>query len=118
MLRLHQTLIRLRSEDPSFVAGAIRATALGPDTLGFALERSGCWAIVHLRGAVTVDLPAHRGTGAAEIILTTESADFATDPLPIRFDSTPESYRVGFHRPGALIVAGLLPDSLSSSALR
>ena len=110
ILRLHQALLRFRRSEPSFANRTIQAVELGPDTLGFRFGTSGRVAVVHLRGSALVFLPDEPGDKFSdEVVLSTESADFADELALPRVNQTALGWQIRFDRPGAIVFAGKAP---------
>jgi len=110
ILRLHQALLRFRRSEPSFADRTIRAVELGPDTLGFWFGTTGRVAVVHLRGSALIFLPVELGDKFSdEVVLSTESVDFANESTLIRAVPTVLGWQIRFDRPGAIIFAGKAP---------
>jgi maltooligosyltrehalose trehalohydrolase len=116
VLRLYQALLALRREHRALAASdapAGEAEALDADTIAMRRADGGedFLIVAKLRGAGTIDVGTvhlvsgenqHRGAWA--VVLTTEDALFATDPVPIAVDRQPEGPVVHFSRPGAIIL--------------
>ena len=121
MLRLHQSLLRLRREDPA-LRGADAPTfgvhALDDDTL--VLVR---WSgqtmravVVRLRGSGSADLgrvPELASRTARDpwrIVLTSEASDFAVDPAPAEVELSGLFPVIHFQRAGAVILSRALAE--------
>ena len=99
--RLYRALLKLRRDEPAFRQGSHEATALGDDGIVMRLgigSGSEVVAVIRLKGSGTFALPEE--LSRLEVILTTEDAPFAPDPLPIAYDSA----EVRSIRPGAVVL--------------
>jgi maltooligosyltrehalose trehalohydrolase len=109
VLALYARLLALRLEYPGLGASLEpRARAFAPDDATIILERGGgFWIVVRLHaGDVDVARAAGEPLSRAgwDIVLTTEDAQFATDPRPPLVVWNPEGPAVTFHRAGAVIL--------------
>ena len=108
ILRLHQTLLRLRRERralQSSDACDCAADALDDSTVAFrreASEEDAVLVVARLRGDGAVAVPS-LGAGRYRTILDTEDPAFASDSRPPVIDMAAGSIR--FARPGALVFA-------------
>jgi maltooligosyltrehalose trehalohydrolase len=100
MHRLYRKLLALR---PTARDASDAAQALDGQTV--MLRRGALTVVVRLSGAGAVVIPQAASTWR-DMPLTTEDADVAVDPLPIRVDSA-GPFTVHFPRPGAAVFAGL-----------
>jgi maltooligosyltrehalose trehalohydrolase len=100
VLRLHRALLQLRSTNEALLGGdEFHGASDVPDDSTIALYRDDEFVVVaRLRGAGTVRLDP-LGASAWDVLLTTEDAEFAVDPVPIRYDGD----TVTFTRPGAIV---------------
>jgi maltooligosyltrehalose trehalohydrolase len=116
-LRLYRALLSLRRTEAAFDWSAHatqHARPAGPDAVIVRRDASGAAALVIARlrgeGELAVDAsdaPAPRHM-RWDLAFTTEDAAFAPDPAPIAVDlSTPETPRVRFSRPGALVLRAI-----------
>ncbi len=115
VLRLYDALLALRRRHRALAASEAtqgEAEAIDADTIAiFRRDEDDVFLVIaRLRGAGRADvgamaLAADLGTrGAWEVVLTTEDALFAIDPVPVTVDRQPEGPLVGFARPGAVIL--------------
>lgn len=106
-LRLHRALLALRRERLRDRFGRFDAAPVPPG--GLLLRLGDVAACVWLEGAGEIALP-HAG-GAPPVLLSTEDAAFATDPVPVEVTASGGIARVRFARPGAVLLA---PDRAPS----
>jgi maltooligosyltrehalose trehalohydrolase len=113
LLRLNQTLLRLRRSDPALrpaqgqshrcfapTAGAVVLLRQAPTALPLLL-------VCQLRNAGVVDLETHPlPTNDWHVVLTTEDADFAPDPQPPEVEMRATGPVLHFRRPGAVLLRG------------
>ena len=104
-LALHRALLHERARRPALQASAetsCEARALDESTIlvrrGGAAGQSDILAVTRLHGSGRVELPVSGG----RVMLTTEDAPFAVDPLPIAVDEL--SATLTFQRPGAVLL--------------
>ena len=110
-LELYRELLALRAREAALRASHSlfqQAAALDEDTMLLRrVDGDSCFhVVVRLRGAGTVDLPCD---GFAidlkhDVVLTTEESRFAGDPRSIALSMGSGSCRIGFGRPGALVL--------------
>jgi maltooligosyltrehalose trehalohydrolase len=113
VLALYRALLALRLDEPAL--GASEGTAgeaWAPDESSILIRRSAdesdgvIWIAARFRGTGAVDFsttPFKRDT-LADVLLTTEDAMFAADPMPPQIDAQPDGPIVRFARPGAVIL--------------
>ena len=102
MLRLYQRLLAVR-HGGSWSAEGHHAEALDDHSL--LLASGTLTTIVRLSGSGPVRLP-RAVSRWRDAVVTTEDADVAADPRPLRID-TAERFTVHFDRPGAIVLNGL-----------
>jgi maltooligosyltrehalose trehalohydrolase len=115
-LRLYRELLALRRREPALRGGMpFHVAAFDDATVGIQRATGGdtFLTVVRLKGAGTIDLVGRALTGQAdphdpvapwELILTSEDAAFAPDPLPPDIDTARSPTRVRFARPSAIIL--------------
>lgn len=116
-LQLHRELLRFRAADPSYAARAVRAEAIGPDSLRLRFGSSGRVALVHLRGEARLAWGGEADGLPPEVVLSTEATEFAADSQGIAVERTSGGWQVRFARPGAIILAGK-PEDLTATRSR
>ncbi|MGH9347304.1 MAG: malto-oligosyltrehalose trehalohydrolase [Vicinamibacterales bacterium] len=106
VVRLYQRLIALRATAaPLRVSdrGSYDASALDEETI-LLMRRNGAerlWIAARLGGTGRVTIG---GAAGAQVLLTTEDPDLATDPQPIGIDARDGHASVFFTRPGAIVL--------------
>jgi maltooligosyltrehalose trehalohydrolase len=114
-IALYRALIALRRDEPGLAGDDRTEGAAVASTSGLVMKRSGrgstFWIVACLAGSGDIDLVA---TAAAiggdlsdarlELVLDTEHAEFAADPLPIDVPQPGADALIKFHRPGAVIL--------------
>jgi maltooligosyltrehalose trehalohydrolase len=110
-LALYRELLALRAREAALHASRAlfqEAAALDEDTVFLRrVSEDACFhVVVRLRGAGTVDMPSD---GFAidlrrDAVLTTEETRFVSDPHSIALSMVSGSCRIGFSRPGAIVM--------------
>ena len=116
MARLHRALLDLRQREPALLGAATAPVAvetLGPHALMLLRAAPGTTLaiVVCLRGHGTLDLaalPVLRGASAGgpwHALLSSESPEFAVDPMAPDLDLSGTAPLIRFHRPSAVVLA-------------